>query len=192
MIASRPITSTPNHLHFFKSLIFLAAFNLLTTTLLPAQKRGNERIEKIKAISVIVGTWELKSTMIPLNAPKITESGTMHCTVMFDSTYLECQVKLTNQSGRKRAFKQFITYNPKSKQYEIVYLYSGSPMRIIEFGKLVNNELSTKTTFTQPDGKTEAIKTLLRLGDPNNLYFESRSSHTNNEVDYMCEYKRVK
>ena len=158
---------------------------------LRAQSLGRQRIEKIRQIKVMAGNWELNTTMIPLNAPRISEKGSMHCSIVFDSTYVECQVELTNERGQKRSYRQFTTYNPQTAQYEILYLYSGSPMRILEFGEFANNELRSKTTIKQSNGSEEIIQTLLRMSDPNNLYFESRSSVTKNEIDYTCTYKRV-
>ena len=179
------------------SSVYLFAVSLVTMSSMLnnqaiAQNKNKERIEKLRLLHILKGDWELNSTMIPLNAPKITEHGSMSCSIVFDSTYVECHVELENQRRRKRFYREFITYNPDSARYELLYLYSDNPSRIVEYGKLDKNELIAETTLTLAGGKQESIQTLFRISDNNNLYLQSRSSMTNNEIDYLCWYKRKK
>ena len=107
---------------------------------------------------------------------------------MFDSTYVECDVSLTNGNGKVRGYRQVVTYNPDSSRYEVLYLYNGTAMRVLEFGHLSNGELKTWTTLSLPGGKVESIDCSLKMINKDELFFESRSSETRGEVDYTCRY----
>ena len=157
-----------------------------------AQSRHRARITNLKPLNVLVGEWDLSTTMIPLSGSRTTESGAMACVSLYDSTYVECNVRLANAKGQVRSYKQFITYNAESAQFEVLYLYSGTPMRIVETGPMKDGTLITTTTISTNPGKPETITSSLKVVDNNNLWFESRSTATSGEVDYTCRYSRKK
>ena len=151
----------------------------------------SNRIAKMRLLSLLAGTWELRARMMPANGKPMDEHGTIKCQFLFDSTYLECNAKLTNTRGTTRSYKQFVTYNLDSAQYELLYLYSGTPARIEERGQLTSNGLTTKGSYRLPDGRREHIATAMTWTDKNSLHYESRSSATLWEVDYTCSFTRL-
>ena len=169
---------------------------LLALTVAPvfaySQGRHRLRITNLKPLNVLIGDWDLKTTMIPLTGSRTTESGTMACVSLYDSTYVECNVRLTNTNGQSRSYKQLITYNAEAAQFEVLYIYSGTPMRIVETGQIKDRTLLTSTTISPNPGKPETITSSLKVVDGDNLWFESRSTATNGEVDYTCSFSRKK
>lgn len=153
-------------------------------------KSANSRVERLRPLFTLIGDWELRTRMIPLKGTIREETGTMNCTCLYDSTYIQCDVSLTGYDARKRAYKTFITWEPDSSRFVQLYLYSDSPVRIIEWGEYKQGTFRTTTSFTNYLGKAETIHTLLTIKDINNMVFESRSSLTNGDVDYECWYKR--
>jgi hypothetical protein len=153
-----------------------------------SQSKNKIRLDHMSNINALLGTWDLKTKMI---SPGRTteEKGLMTCRTLFDSTYIECETKLSYQN-RSRAYKVLITYQPDSSRFEQIYFYSDSPMRITEYGEFTGNELKTTTTFTNYKGQQETVNVSLQFKDRNNLFMESRSTATNNEVDYECIFTR--
>lgn len=147
------------------------------------------RKQKMNELKPLIGSWELHTKMISPSRPVIEESGSMTCRAIFDSTYIECDTYLTYKKYA-RSYKVLITYATDSSRYEQVYFYNDSPARIIEYGQFENKELLTQTSFRNSQGNTESITVSLKFTDHNNLFMESRSSATNNEVDYQCTFRR--
>lgn len=153
-----------------------------------SQTKTKIRADNMHHINAMIGTWDLQTKMISPGRT-IEEKGSMTCQSMFDSTYVECDAKLFYQN-RSRGYKVLITYQPDSSRFEQIYFYSDSPQRIIEFGTFSGNELKTTTTFTNNNGQPETVSVSLKFKDHNNLFMESSSTSTNNEIDYQCTYTR--
>lgn len=142
----------------------------------------------MRALKVMLGTWDVNTKMIPSPGKSIPESGTMTCKTLYDSTYIECDATLS--SGRfSRGYKLFVTYEPDSSRYSQIYLYTGTPMRVIETGNFFNNEFRTTTKIVN-NGVAETISTMMKIESKDKLYFESRSSATKDQVDYTALFKR--
>jgi hypothetical protein len=153
-----------------------------------SQSKPGLRVERMRDIDALLGSWDLKTKMISPGRT-IEETGSMTCRSLFDSTYIECESHLRYQN-RSRAYKTLITYQADSARYEQIYFYSDSPQRIIETGHFSENELKTTTTFINYKGNAETVSVSLKFTDNNNLFMESRSTATDNEVDYQCTFTR--
>lgn len=146
------------------------------------------RVQKMRDLKIMLGSWDVNTKMMPPGQPVIPETGTMTCKSLYDSTYIECDVALTN--GRsKRAYKAFVTYDPDSSRYVQHYLYSNMPILITETGIIKGNEFTTVAKFTNQGGKQETVTAILKIGK-DQLEYESRSTSTNDEIDYVASYKK--
>ncbi len=147
------------------------------------------RVEKMRNLKVMIGTWDMKTRMIPGPGKEIQETGTMHCISLYDSTYVECDVSLSNGKS-KRGYKLFVTYDADSSRFSQIYLYSNSAIRITETGQFEGREFLSNGSYLDQAGKVETVSGLMRIDTNDNIYYESRSSAVNNEIDYIATFKR--
>lgn len=127
-----------------KHLIFKnSIFKITTLVCILFINVSKGQVEGIKNLEFMIGTWKNNTTQILSNGTNITEKGNAKIKYALNKTYLQVEVELCRSEERCRKYIQYITYYRGENQFESVYLYNATAIKITEKGKWDNqkNEL---------------------------------------------------
>ena len=142
----------------------VALFVGLSANGLRAQSTNQEIKMKMKPFSEMIGEWHEESSYENREGKVSGEEGTISIAWALDSTYLRWEARITSkETGRKRQYSSWITYDTEQGQYRQIYLYSGSANVITEYGQWVEagTVFTTTTVLNLPDGTTERLRNAL-------------------------------
>ncbi|HXB57267.1 MAG TPA: hypothetical protein VN461_21055 [Vicinamibacteria bacterium] len=99
------------------------------------------------------------------------EVGTWSIAFVLDGTYLEFQTERHDKDNPKAVSKAscYVTFNPRSSQYDVTYFYNRSALRVTETGEYDDTakEFRTRGFIPLEDGvNDETVRTISNLKDP--------------------------
>jgi hypothetical protein len=102
---------------------------------------------------------------------------------VLDDTYLEFQTERHSKNTPERSAKVvwYITYNPRTNQYEITYFYNKSALRVTETGQYddATREFRTRGYIPLEDGvNDETVRAIFSLKDQNKIVYTHYSMRT--------------
>lgn|GEM_PF-6147139 len=182
-----------------KWIIALSA-GLIITLACECQTNHALTREKIKLLQPFAGNWSAEVKLHARDGRTFYESGTYQVSWILDSTYLQWHAYLNSKSNSKRIrnFMILMTYNPDSANYENLYIYRGSPMKVFEKGNFdpANMQYITTAFIPLEDGvHDEHVRTITKIsGDHNHISYVHYSRYSNESaeiLDFEAELKRM-
>jgi len=147
----------------FLGLVIMAAAGFSSAVAQPASEAINVNMKKLQPFT---GRWDARTAFHLRNGGTATETGTYRITWTLDSSYLQWDIELQNDSTKSRRFMLILmTFNPDSSRYEVNYFYARSAMKVFEIGNFNNdNEFLTSAFVPLEDGQQdEYVRTITRL-----------------------------
>ncbi len=124
-----------------KSLVFAIVIFLLQGLL---SSKMYAQTTTVKDLHFLIGAWEAEEQNKEKNwLERCTRTGTY----VLDSTYIQLESVAINSSNKKRTYRFLIHYDSKSKQFEMIGLFSNWPKvrtEILEWDK-ANRKLILKS-----------------------------------------------
>lgn len=145
--------------------------------------------EGMKKLAPLIGQWRAAVTFHDEDG--ITrEEGTYKVSSVLDDTYLELEVERhrPEHPERRQRMLTFITFNPKSNEYETTYFYSRWATRVTETGLFDDaaREFRTKAFIPLEDGvNDETVRTITTFKDPTRVVHRHYSRRSPKET---CEH----
>ncbi|HEY6931267.1 MAG TPA: DUF1579 family protein [Thermoanaerobaculia bacterium] len=145
--------------------------------------------EGMKKLAPLMGQWRAAVTFHDEDG--ITrEEGTYEVSSVLDDTYLEIEVERhrPEHPSRRQRMLTFITFNPKSNEYETTDFYSRWATRVTETGLFDDaaREFRTKAFIPLEDGvNDEAVRAITTFKDPNRIVHRHYSRRSPKET---CEH----
>jgi hypothetical protein len=146
--------------------------------------------EAMKKLSPLVGKWRAVA-LFPQSDGSVTENdGTYDIGWVLEDTYLEYRVELHRKGdpSRHHGFIMYVTYNPRTQQYDSTYFYTRWAIRVTETGEYdaVTREFRTKAFIPLEDGvHDENVHTVTHLNDPNKIVYTHYSRYSNQATERM-------
>src|SRR5262249_17227680 len=144
------------------------------------------RVE-LRKLASMVGTW--KTVWNFYDKDGVTEEvGTTQISYVLDETYLQLLVDRHNPKDptRRRQMITYITYNPRSSQYDSTFFYSRWALRVTETGEYdeEDQEFRTRALIPLEDGRRdENVRTITSFRDPNRLVHNHYSRYADEKTE---------
>jgi hypothetical protein len=162
--------------------------------------------QKIRAamskLAPLVGEWNAVWTFYDKNSVKEDpDPGTESISFVLDGTYLEFQWEHHNKQDptRVRKVTSFVTFNPRTNQYDSTYFYRWNALRVTDTGEYdpVLQEFRTRGFIPLEDGvNDETVRTFTGLKDPNRIVYKHYSrrspAETCERMDLEIVFTRVR
>lgn len=163
------------------SAICVVALTYLT--LIASNRADEAEYARIRAamnkLGPLVGTW---NTVVRFfDKEGVTEEvGTYTVSRVLDNTYPEFIMERHKKENpeRNRKIISYVTFNPKSNQYDTTYFYARSALRVTETGEYddATNEFRTTCFIPLEDGvNDETVRTITSLKEPNKILYRHYS-----------------
>jgi hypothetical protein len=183
----------------------ICAFGLLLIAMtasatLPVNPEEAARFGKIqqgmKKVLLLVGRWDVAVDFHNLDGTSHKETGTWTVTSILDDTYLEFQTErhLSNDLRRHRLVWFFVTFNPKSNEYELTFFYNWSPLRVILTGNFDDStqQLRTRGYIPDEDGvNNETVAETFELKDPKRIVYKHYSMRSPQETAQRLDVEMI-
>jgi hypothetical protein len=173
-----------------KNTLRSSAALVLFATALPVFAEDAE-YAKIRAgvskLAPLLGSWNTVWSFFDKDG--VTEEvGTTEVSYVLDETYLQLVVERHNprNPARRKRMITYITYNPRSSQYDTTYFYSRWAVRVTETGEYddEDQEFHTSALIPLEDGKRdENVRTITSFRDPNRLVHTHYSRYNNEDSE---------
>jgi Protein of unknown function (DUF1579) len=169
-----------------KSLLSVFGFALLTCTTLTAfaDEAEYQKIRsQINKLSPLIGKWNVAATFHGMDGEVREQVATWSVSSILDDTYLEFQTERHSKNTPERSAKVvwYITFNPRTNQYEITYFYNKSALRVTETGQYddATREFRTRGYIPLEDGvNDETVRAIFSLKDQNKIVYTHYSMRT--------------
>ena len=177
-------------------LLILAAL-FWTRSAARADEAEYQRIrQQMSKLAPLVGKWNVAATFHRKDG--VTEQvGTWSVSSILDDTYLEFQTERHTKDTPNRSAKVFwyITFNPKTNQYEITYFYNRwASQRVTETGEYDDpaREFKTRGYIPLEDGvNDETVRAIFSLKDPNKIVYTHYSMRSPAETCQRIDLEMV-
>jgi hypothetical protein len=150
-------------------------------------------------LAPLVGKWNAVVTFYEQDG--VThEVGTYLVSGVLDNTYLQFQTERHIEDHPERSSKviYYVTFNPRSNQYDATYFYNRSALRVTETGEFDDQTQEFRTTGYIPleDGvNNETVRTVTSLRDLNRIvhrHYSMRSpKETRQRMDVAIVLTRI-
>jgi hypothetical protein len=173
-----------------KSLLSVFGFALLTCTALTAFATEAE-YQKIRAqmnkLSPLIGKWNVTATFHGMDGGVREQVATWSVSSVLDDTYLEFQTERHSKNTPERSAKVvwYITFNPRTNQYELTYFYNKWGQRVTETGEYdeATREFRTRGYIPLEDGvNDETVRAIFSLKDQNKIVYTHYSMRASAET----------
>jgi hypothetical protein len=158
--------------------------------------------DRMRDVSALVGSWEATYAFHSGQGlgHDTQEVGTQVVTWALDSTYLKSETERhrSDDPHSRRLQLWLLTWNPDSSRYEQSYFYSGSPLKVFEFGEYSaeRREFSTRAFIPLEDGvRNEHVRTVTHIRSSDEITYEHYSRYSDEAVernDLTITFRRVK
>jgi hypothetical protein len=134
----------------------------------------------MRKLAPFVGRWRAVAIW-----PDNTENdGIWDIRWALENTYLEFRVAMHRRGNpsHHNGFVRFITYNPRTQQYDVTYLYTRWAGRVTETGVYddATRQLRSKAFIPLEDGvHDENVRTIEDLSNPNKIVHTHYSQKSN-------------
>jgi hypothetical protein len=176
-------------------LILAASFS--TRPAVHADEAKYQRIrQQMSKLAPLVGKWNVAATFHRKDGV-IEQVGTWLVSPILDDTYLEFQTERHTKDTPNRSAKVFwyITFNPKTNQYEITYFYNRwASQRVTETGEYDDpaREFRTRGYIPIEDGvNDETVRAIFSLKDPNKIVYTHYSMRSPAETCQRIDLEMV-
>jgi hypothetical protein len=145
--------------------------------------------EEMAKLAPFVGNWS--AVALFHDDKTITENdGTWEIRWALENTYLEFRVAMHRKGdpSHHNGFVRFITYNPRTQQYDCTYFYTRWAGRVTETGVYdeTTKQFRTKAFVPLEDGvHDENVRTIENLSDPNKIVHTHYSQKSNEPSERM-------
>jgi hypothetical protein len=154
-------------------------FAVLTCTTLTAVANEAEyqRIrEQMHKLAPLIGKWNVAATFHGMDGGVREQVATWAVSSVLDDTYLEFQTERHSKNTPERSAKVvwYITFNPRTNQYELSYFYNKSALRVTETGEYddATREFRTRGYIPLEDGvNDETVRAIFSLKDQNKIVY---------------------
>jgi Protein of unknown function (DUF1579) len=146
--------------------------------------------EGMSKLAPLVGKWNAIALFHDDDGSVTENDGTFTIAWALDETYLEYRVELHRKGDptHHHSFITYVTFNPKTGQYDRTFFYSRSALRVTETGEYdaATHEFRTKCFIPLEDGvNDENVRTITNLKDPNRIVHTHYSRYNNQAVERM-------
>lgn len=184
-----------------RSLCALCLISLSLATPMLGQT-GNEAVrfakirDGLEKLLPLVGKWDVVVTFHALDGAVHEEVGTWNVSSVIDDTYLEFQTErhLKDNPKRHRLVLFYITFNPKSDQYDLTFFYNWSALRVTLEGEFdeATQELRTRGYTRQEDGiNDETVGEIFSLRDPKRIIYKHYSMRSPRETAQRLDVEMI-
>jgi hypothetical protein len=162
----------------------------------PAAHATEAEYQKIRAqmnkLSPLIGKWNVAATF--MDGGEREQVATWSVSSVLDDTYLEFQTERHSKNTPERSAKVvwYITFNPRTNQYELTYFYNKSALRVTETGQYddATREFRTRGYIPLEDGvNDETVRAIFSLKDQNKIVYTHYSirapAETRQRVDLV-------
>jgi hypothetical protein len=144
----------------------------------------------------LVGKWDVAVTFQNLDGTVHEEVGTWNVSSVIDDTYLEFQTErhLKDNPKRHRLVLFYITFNPRSSQYDVTFFYNWSALRVTLRGEFddASQELRTRGYIPQEDGiNDETVGEVFSLKDPKRIVYKHYSMRSPKETAERLDVEMI-
>jgi hypothetical protein len=175
-----------------RSLLILGCIVISRLTPAPAQNPGADYAkirEGMSKLTPLVGKWS--AVALFHDGDKVTENeGTWEIGWALEDTYLEYRVAMHRKGdpSHHNGFISYVTYNPRTQQYDVTYFYTRSAIRVTETGVYdeKTKQFRTQAFIPLEDGtRDENVRSINDLSDPNKIVNTHYSRYSNESVERM-------
>lgn len=133
----------------------------------------------MKKLAPLVGQWHAAGIFHDDDGAT-EEEGTWKISSVLDDTYLQFEVERHRKGNPSRSHKflTFITFNPRTNQYDVTFFYNRWALRVTETGEFngAANEYRTRGFIPLEDGvNDETVRTTTSLKDPDKVLYKHYS-----------------
>jgi hypothetical protein len=145
--------------------------------------------EGMSKLAPLVGKWS--AVALFHDGDKVTENdGTWEIRWALEDTYLEFRVAMHRKGdpSHHSGFITYVTYNPRTQQYDGTYFYTRSAFRVTETGVYdeKTKQFRTQAFIPLEDGvHDENVRSINDLSDPNKIVQTHYSRYSDEAVERM-------
>ena len=145
--------------------------------------------EGMSKLAPLVGKW--RAVALFHDGDQVTENdGTWEIAWVLDDTYLEYRVAMHRKGdpSHHNGFISYVTYNPRTQQYDVMYFYTRSALRVTETGVYdeKTKQFRTQAFIPLEDGtRDENERSINDLSNPNKIVHTHYSRYGNEAVERM-------
>jgi hypothetical protein len=157
---------------------------LICTPSALADETEYQRIrQQMSKLAPLIGKWSVVATFHGMDGGVTEQVAMWSVSSVLDDTYLEFQTERHSKNTPERSAKVvwYITYNPRTNQYEITYFYNKSALRVTETGQYddATREFRTRGYIPLEDGvNDETVRAIFSLKDQNKIVYTHYSMRT--------------
>jgi hypothetical protein len=150
----------------------------------------------LKKLLPLVDKWDVAVTFHALDGTVHEEVGTWNVSSVVDDTYLEFKTErhLKDNPKRHRLVLFYITFNPRSNQYDVTFFYNWSALRVTLRGEFddATQELKTRGYIPQEDGiNDETVDEIFSLKDPKRIVYKHYSMRSPRETAERLDVEMI-
>ena len=145
--------------------------------------------EGMSKLVPLVGKWS--AVALFHDGDKVTENdGTWEIRWALEDTYLEYRVTMHRKGdpSHHNGFITYVTYNPRTQQYDVTYFFTRSAIRVTETGVYdeKTKQFRTQALIPLEDGiHDENVRSINDLSDPNKIVHTHYSRYSNEAAERM-------
>jgi len=179
----------------FFSALGSAVLTLMTLTAFADETEYQKIRLQMDKLGPLIGKWNVAATFHTKDSVR-EQVGRWSVTSVLDDTYLEFQTERHSKDTPQRSAKVvwYITFNPKSNQYEITYFYNRWALRVTETGEYddATREFKTRGFIPLEDGvNDETVRAITSLHDPNKIVYTHYSMRSPAETCQRIDVEMV-
>ena len=150
---------------------------LVCTPSARADEAEYQRIrQQMSKLAPLIGKWSVVATFHGMDGGVKEQVAMWSVSSVLDDTYLEFQTERHSKNTPERSAKVvwYVTFNPRTNQYEITYFYNKSALRVTETGQYddVTREFRTRGYIPLEDGiNDETVRAIFGLKDQNKIVY---------------------
>jgi Protein of unknown function (DUF1579) len=146
--------------------------------------------EAMSKLAPFVGKWDAVAIFHNRDGTVVENDGIWEINWALEETYLEFHVAMHRKGDptHHNGFVTFITYNPRTEQYDLTYFYTHSALRVSETGVWdeKTKHLLTKAFIPLEDGvRDENVRTIHDLSDPNKITHTHYNRYSNEAAERL-------
>jgi hypothetical protein len=147
-------------------------------------------------LAPLVGKWNVAVRFHGQDGVTTEQVGIWSVSSILDDTYLEFQTERhrKDNSTPSRQVLFFVTFNPRSNQYDITYFYNRSALRVTETGEFddATQEFRTRGFIPLEDGvNDEMVRATTSLKDPSRIVYKHYSIRSPKETAQRLDVEMI-
>jgi hypothetical protein len=127
--------------------------------------------QSIKDLDFLIGTWQVKETILPNTKKAYQEVGTRTCSYYLNDSFIKCEAEtseLRNGNSRKRKYVYLINYDKDGNCFWATSLASDFPLHTKQKW-LLDKEKKSVNTITQDTNRDRFFRSTFSLETPNKM-----------------------